>query len=112
MNKRKRKKNISELLTTKVSLLRIAIAFLVVVALSGLLLFIWARYTSENSADYYAAQKRCNSKNLAIGFNSIGGQGKYYYSTSDTQSQHTVVGGVYFCTDTDAEAAGYVQSRF
>ncbi len=82
-----------------------------------LVLIIGIVYWFNNYAfgidEFHAAQKRCASEKLAVGYKeSFQSDRLVYRSVSDPENTgHVSFGGEYFCTDEEAEAAGYTLSE-
>lgn len=104
--------DIGTILTKKISI-KYLLVTLAVLAISILSLIYWGINNSINMDEYKAIKKRCGSGGVVAGYTYVDGNGfHYYYESKDSsKSQGPVESGHYFCTDEEAEAAGYELSQ-
>ena len=70
----------------------------------------WGIDSSMNMSEYRAAQERCDTDRITVGMMSLGGgDNKIYYPAE--QNVGPRLSAHYFCSDKEAEAAGYRRSR-
>lgn len=85
---------------------------IIAVAIVAYLLIRQGIDNSVNMSEYRATQKRCGTEKVVVGFSeSFQSTKLVYHSIDDRNNSGPVVGGVYFCTDAEAEAAGYVPAQ-
>lgn len=62
-------------------------------------------------AEYKAAQQRCGSDEVVVGSTFVDGNGTSYeyYPLNGSHNTGPVIGGHYFCTNEEAESAGYTK---
>lgn len=101
------RKTLNRNIPTKKLLIGIGVA-LVVVTIAAVFVIRWGMDNSVNMDEFRAAEERCGG-NIVSGYTYVDGNGEslVYYPMNDTRSGKPVMGGKYFCSDEEAEAAGY-----
>jgi len=106
--------NVKKILKKKIPTKPLLISSLIIIALLICGAIYWFNNYAFGINEYHAAQERCGSNKLAVGYTESFQSTKLVYrSVNDPDNRGPVsFGGVYFCTDQEAEAAGYTMSEF
>ena len=106
--------DVKKILKKKIPTKPLLISSLIIIVLLICGAIYWFNNYAFGINEYHAAQKRCGTDKLAIGHKESFQSEKLVYDSVDDPNNNgpDMFGGVYFCTDQEAEAAGYTLSEF
>ena len=105
--------DVGKLLKKKIPTKPLLISVAVILVAITLAVAYWFNNYAFGIDKYHAAQERCGSKRLAVGHKASFQSDKLVYDSiaESTGNDHDMFGAEYFCSDEEAEAAGYTLSE-